>query len=244
MSRRHVVAVGVALASFAVVLAQPLWIRTTGQEVTVAVRPIDPLSFFRGNYMDVRYGVDFEDGFIDIPAARGQAEPPVLELDTRDRPEPPEPAEPPDDRQPRDPPDPDDPRDDREPRDPADPPEPAEPADPGDDRPPPEGDRPNRATLEAPDWLEDDSWKRVFVRFAEGRPATPLGVTAERPDLGPGEFCVRARANRWQLDFPEIEQLFVTPERARIIESGMDDSVAVLRVTSSCRAQIIDIERR
>ena len=165
MSRRHVVAVGVALVSFAVVLAQPLWIRTTGQEVTVAVRPVDPLSFFRGNYMDVRYGVDFEDGF-------------------------------------------------------------------------------NRATLEAPDWLEDDSWKRVFVRFAEGRPATPLGVTAERPDLGPGEFCVRARANRWQLDFPEIEQLFVTPERARIIESGMDDSVAVLRVTSSCRAQIIDIERR
>lgn len=175
MTSRHALAVVVALMSFAVVLAQPLWIRTTGDEVYLDVRPVDPLSFFRGNYMDVRYRVEFDSDAFD----------------------------------------------------------------------PREPDLQGAVMFEPPPELDPGKPNRVFVRFAKGRPATPLGITTERPALGPDEFCVRGRTQgRWSIDFPEIEQLFVTPERARVIESAMNDSVAVVRVTGSCRAQIVDIEPR
>ena len=49
MTRRHVIAVGVALLSMLVVLVPPLWVRATGDEVTLEIRPVDPLSLFRGN---------------------------------------------------------------------------------------------------------------------------------------------------------------------------------------------------
>ena len=58
MSRRHLIAVGVALASMVIALAQPLWIRSTGDEVALSLRPVDPLSFFRGDYVDLAYVVD------------------------------------------------------------------------------------------------------------------------------------------------------------------------------------------
>jgi hypothetical protein len=58
VTRRHLVAVGVAFLAMLAVLLPPLWVRATGDEVTLAIEPVDPLSFFRGNYVDLRYDVD------------------------------------------------------------------------------------------------------------------------------------------------------------------------------------------
>ena len=55
MTRRHVIAVLVACAAMLAVLGPPLWVRVTGEEVTLAIRPVDPLSLFRGNYVDLMY---------------------------------------------------------------------------------------------------------------------------------------------------------------------------------------------
>jgi hypothetical protein len=58
MTRRHVIALAVAVLAMLAVLMPPLWIRATGDEVTLGIRPVDPLSLFRGNYVDLRYDVD------------------------------------------------------------------------------------------------------------------------------------------------------------------------------------------
>lgn len=60
MTRRHVIAVAVAMLVMVTALAQPLWIRATGSEVTVELLPVDPLSLFRGNYVDLGYKVPIE----------------------------------------------------------------------------------------------------------------------------------------------------------------------------------------
>lgn len=62
MTRRHVIAVAVALAAMLAALLPPLWVRATGDEVTLAIRPVDPLSLFRGNYVDLDYDVDLPRG--------------------------------------------------------------------------------------------------------------------------------------------------------------------------------------
>lgn len=64
MTRRHLIAVLVGLAAMLITLVPPLWIRTTGDEVALELRPVDPLSLFRGNYVDLRYDVP-----IDVPLA-------------------------------------------------------------------------------------------------------------------------------------------------------------------------------
>lgn len=60
MSHRHMIAVGVAVAAMLTALAQPLWIRASGDDVALAIRPVDPLSLFRGNYVDLTYDVQVE----------------------------------------------------------------------------------------------------------------------------------------------------------------------------------------
>lgn len=60
MTRRHLIAVLVGLAGMLLALVPPLWIRATGQEVALALQPVDPLSLFRGNYVDLRYDVGVE----------------------------------------------------------------------------------------------------------------------------------------------------------------------------------------
>jgi uncharacterized membrane-anchored protein len=50
-----------------VVLVPPLWVRATGEEATLAIRPVDPLSLFRGNYIDLAY-----------PAVGGDADPGLI----------------------------------------------------------------------------------------------------------------------------------------------------------------------
>jgi len=62
MTRRHVIAIAVAVMSMVLALAQPLWVRTTGTEVYLDLAPVDPLSFFRGNYVDLRYNLEGVDG--------------------------------------------------------------------------------------------------------------------------------------------------------------------------------------
>lgn len=58
MTRRHLIALAVALATMMIALVPPLWIRATGDEVALGLRPVDPLSLFRGNYVDLRYDLD------------------------------------------------------------------------------------------------------------------------------------------------------------------------------------------
>lgn len=154
MTRRHVIAVAIALGAMLFALAPPLWVRTTGDEVTLAVLPVDPLSLFRGNYVDLRYDAELPDG-----AVR----------------------------------------------------------------------------------LDDDA---VYAIFADTRPGELLRVSESRPDLSPDEFCVRGRLAGSTVEFPNLEQLFVTAERGRDLEQILDDMVAVLRVTGGCRAVLVDLEPR
>lgn len=152
MTRRHVIAVAVAIGAMLASLAPPLWVRATGDEVYLEIRPVDPLSLFRGNYVDLRYDVD-----VDIP-----------------------------------------------------------------------------------DEVEYDD--AVYVVVTDDRPAVPLRATADRPDLGPGEFCLRGRARSSSVDFPQLEQFFVTPEKGREIETNLRQYVAVVKVTGSCRAVLVDLD--
>ena len=153
MTRRHVIAVVVALLAMSAVLLPPLWVRATGDEVTLAIRPVDPLSLFRGNYVDLRYDVEMP-----------------REMSNLDR--------------------------------------------------------------------------AIYAVFPDERPGRLLGVVEDRPDLDNGEFCIRGRAEYGSLSFPQLEQFFVTPERGRELESRLNEMVAVLKVTSRCRAVLVDIELR
>lgn len=58
MTRRHIIAVAVAVACMLVALLPAVWVRATGNEVALALRPVDPLSLFRGNYVDLDYDID------------------------------------------------------------------------------------------------------------------------------------------------------------------------------------------
>ncbi len=60
MKPRQVVAVLIGLLAMAAALAQPMWIRSTGDEVTLDIAPVDPLSLFRGNYVDLRYDIPLD----------------------------------------------------------------------------------------------------------------------------------------------------------------------------------------
>ncbi len=63
MNRRHAIAVAVAIATMLIALIPPLWIRMTGTDIALGLEPVDPLSVFRGNYVDVRYDVDASPSF-------------------------------------------------------------------------------------------------------------------------------------------------------------------------------------
>ena len=152
MTRRHVIAVVVAFGAMLVALLPPLWVNATGDTVYLEIEPVDPLSLFRGNYVDLRYDVD-----VDIPD----------ELDY------------------------------------------------------------------------DDA---VYMVFDNDRPATARRATVDRPDLAPGEFCMRGRARSSSVDFPQLEQFFVTPEKGRDIETNLGRYVAVIKVTGRCRAVLVDLE--
>ena len=151
MTRRHLIAVVVAVAVIVVALVPPLWIRATGDEVTLAIRPADPLSLFRGNYVDLAYDVEVATG-VDGGEARS-----------------------------------------------------------------------------------------VYAVFADDRPAPILRVVDERPSLGEGEFCIRAKSDGRRVWFPNLEQFFLTRERAAEL-GNLADNVAVLRVTDRCHAVLVDIE--
>jgi len=58
MTRRHAIAVAVGLIAVLVAALPPLWVRATGDEVALALAPVDPLSLFRGNYVDLAYDID------------------------------------------------------------------------------------------------------------------------------------------------------------------------------------------
>jgi len=65
MTRRHIIAVAVSGACMLVAFIPPLWIRSTGTDVALDIRPVDPLSFFRGNYVDLDYNVPVVGGDLD-----------------------------------------------------------------------------------------------------------------------------------------------------------------------------------
>ncbi len=151
MTRRHIVAIAVGLAAMLLTLGPPLWIRSTGDEVALALAPVDPLSLFRGNYVDLRYDVDIE-----VP---------------RDV-----------------------------------------------------------------DWGDG-----VFVVFDDARPANAVRVTTDKPSLEPGETCVLGRAYS-EVEFPALEQYFVTPEEGSRLEGQLGNLVGVLKTTGSCRAVLVRLE--
>ena len=62
VTRRHRIAVLVGFATMIVALVPPLWVRATGDQLTLEIRPVDPLSLFRGNYVDLRYDVPVPPG--------------------------------------------------------------------------------------------------------------------------------------------------------------------------------------
>lgn len=154
MTLRHLIAVTVAVAAMLAALVPPLWVRATGDEIYLEIEPVDPLSLFRGNYVDLRYDLD-----VDI----------------------------------------------------------------------------------APDVEYDDA---VYVVVTGDRPAVGLRAAKDRPDLGPGEYCLRGRARPPSVDFPQLEQFFVTPEQGRDIERDVRRYLAVVKVTGGCRAVLVDLERR
>jgi len=63
VSRRLAIAVAVAIVVMLIALVPPLWVRTTGTDVALPLEPVDPLSVFRGNYVDLRYDVDAPPAF-------------------------------------------------------------------------------------------------------------------------------------------------------------------------------------
>ncbi len=153
MTRRHVIAIAVAIGAMLAALLPPVWVTATGDTVYLEIEPVDPLSLFRGNYVDLRYNVSVE-----IPS----------EID----------------------------------------------------------------------W--DDA---VYVVFADDRPARALRVSVDRPKLSPGEFCMHGLARSGNVDFPHLEQFFVTPEKGREIEEELRRYLAVIKVTGGCRAVLVDLER-
>ncbi len=154
MTRRHLIAVATAVAAILLALLPPLWVRATGDEVTLAMRPVDPLSFFRGSYMDIRYDVPTPLGSNTEDAERGDA---------------------------------------------------------------------------------------VYVLFADERPGRALEVTIERPSPTDGQFCLQGRLQFEQIEFPQLEQLFVNADRAREIDALRGQALAQLKVTGRCQAVLIDI---
>ena len=152
MNRRHLIAVAVAVGAMLFALVPPLWVSATGDEVYLRIEPVDPLSLFRGNYVDLRYDVN----------------------------------------------------------------------------------------LALPDGIEWD--ESVYVVLTDDRPAVAVRATTDRPDLAPGEFCLRGRARSDSVDFPQLEQFFVTPERGREIETNLRRYLAVVKVTGGCRAILVDLE--
>lgn len=153
MTRRHALAVAVALGAMFLSLAQPLWIRTTGEEVALALQPVDPLSLFRGNYVDLTYDIS-----VDTPAGA-------------------------------------------------------------------------------------DFNDLVYVVFDDARPAIALRSSVERPNLGPGETCIRGRVRgRGNVEFPELEQYFVTADQGRQLERDLRNMVGVVKATDGCRAILVSLE--
>lgn len=58
MRSRQAKAVIIGLVAICLAIAQPLWTRATGDEITLDIRPIDPQSLFRGNYVDLNYDIE------------------------------------------------------------------------------------------------------------------------------------------------------------------------------------------
>lgn len=153
MTRRHAIAVAIGLATMVIALAQPLWIRTTGDEVALAIRPVDPLSLFRGNYVDLTYDVPF-----DVPNELAYGE-------------------------------------------------------------------------------------VAYVVFDDDRPANAVRLESSRPTLGPNETCIRGEVRSTdQVDFPALEQFFVTPEEGALLEQDLSSLVAIVKTTGSCQAILVSLE--
>lgn len=149
-------AVGVAVAAMLLALLPPLWIRTTGDEVALEILPVDPLSLFRGNYVDLRYDLDLGDAADNLPVA-----------------------------------------------------------------------------WNAP----------VYMVFDDARPANVVRFTEAKPTLESGETCIRGRVDgSSRVEFPALEQFFVTPEQGKVLEQQLSSLVAIVKTTGSCRAILLDLE--
>ena len=156
MTRRHLIAVAVAITVMLVALVPPLWIQTTGDELVLEIAPVDPLSLFRGNYVDLRYDLDTDAVAEAVPGG-----------------------------------------------------------------------------FNTP----------VYVVFDALRPANVVRFTEARPGLATGETCLLGRVRgSGRVEFPALQQYFVTPEEGSRLEDELSSMVAVIKTTGSCRAILTTLE--
>ena len=100
--------------------------------------------------------------------------------------------------------------------------------------------------FEVDDTARDLSWewnKLVYVVFDDARPANVVRVEESRPELAPGETCIRGRSRGFGgVAFPSLEQFFVTAEDGGRLETQLSSLVAIVKTTSGCQAILHDLE--
>lgn len=91
--------------------------------------------------------------------------------------------------------------------------------------------------------------KPVFVTITTDRPAQFVAASLERPDLEPGQACLRGRLRRFgtgnTVDFPQIGQYFVPEGEGREIERQLGTGLlAEVKISGRCNAVLVGLEQR
>ena len=94
-----------------------------------------------------------------------------------------------------------------------------------------------------------ESGKPIYVTVTTDRPARFLAAGLERPDLEPGQACLRGRLRRLgsgtTVDFPQIAQYFVREGEGREIERQLGRGLlAEVKVNRRCDAVLVGLEER
>lgn len=89
--------------------------------------------------------------------------------------------------------------------------------------------------------------KPIYVTVTTDRPARFVAAGFERPDLEPGQTCLKGRTRRFgpqgTVDFPQIAQFFVAEGEGRELERQVgDDLLAEIKVSDRCNAVLVGLE--
>jgi uncharacterized membrane-anchored protein len=91
--------------------------------------------------------------------------------------------------------------------------------------------------------------KSIYVTVTTDRPARFVAASLDRPDLEPGQICLKGRLSRFgdqgRVDFPQIAQYFVPEGEGREIERRVGENLlAEIKVSSRCNAVLVGLEPR